>query len=215
MSSYSFDNYQRELATDLTLADLQTFTERFLAPAPPPAANARRHSWSSWCPMCSNRGGCRSATATRRSTASWRSADRRRVPGPGPPVRRCDAGVRRLYDFGGLTAIRQLKEPKLAGRSGFLFVFVVRQRITREDGDECLFHFQPVFVRADGKVDEEAADAAVSRSQPSDVSSSQGATPGPDAAFRKSQQYLEEKAGLWDWEDDVEFFGLSWVEFVH
>ena len=29
-SSYSFDNYQRQLATDLTLADLQRFTERFL-----------------------------------------------------------------------------------------------------------------------------------------------------------------------------------------
>ena len=31
VSSYSFDNYRRELATDLTLADLQKFTSTFLA----------------------------------------------------------------------------------------------------------------------------------------------------------------------------------------
>ena len=31
MSSYSFDKYKQDLATDLTLADLQHFTERFLA----------------------------------------------------------------------------------------------------------------------------------------------------------------------------------------
>ncbi|MGH7168913.1 MAG: hypothetical protein ACRELG_01360, partial [Gemmataceae bacterium] len=31
VSRYSFDNYQRELAADLTLTDLEHFTERFLA----------------------------------------------------------------------------------------------------------------------------------------------------------------------------------------
>jgi RNA polymerase recycling family protein len=43
------------------------------------------------------------------------------------------------YDFGGLTAQRAIKEPKLAGRAGYLFVFVKRERITREGDDECLF----------------------------------------------------------------------------
>src|SRR6516165_121176 len=65
------------------------------------------------------------------------------------------------YDFGGLTAVRHIKEPKLAGQSGYLFVFIVRQRITHQDGDECLFRFAPVFVLDDGTVSESAASAVV------------------------------------------------------
>jgi hypothetical protein len=38
------------------------------------------------------------------------------------------------YDFGGITAIRHISEPQLAGQSGYLFLFVVRQRVGREDG---------------------------------------------------------------------------------
>lgn len=53
------------------------------------------------------------------------------------------------YDFGGLTANRSISAPEFSGRGGFLFMFIVRQRITREDGDECLFHHEPVFVTAD------------------------------------------------------------------
>ena len=57
------------------------------------------------------------------------------------------------YDFGGLTAVRRIVSPSLAGRCGFLFVLVVRRRVSREDGDECLFEFSPVFVTDDGRVD--------------------------------------------------------------
>jgi hypothetical protein len=37
--------------------------------------------------------------------------------------------------------------------------------------------------------------------------------PDPDSAFRVARQHLEEKATVWDWADDVEFLGLSWVMF--
>ena len=60
-----------------------------------------------------------------------------------------------------MTAIRHIKEPKLAGQSGYLFVLHVRQRITHQDGDECLFRFAPVFVLDDGTVSESAASAAM------------------------------------------------------
>ena len=39
------------------------------------------------------------------------------------------------YDFGGLAAVRVIKEPKFAGRAGFLFAFVTRKRRSRQDGD--------------------------------------------------------------------------------
>jgi hypothetical protein len=114
------------------------------------------------------------------------------------------------YDFGGLTTIRMLKDPGRAGQSGFLFAFVVRQRITREDGDECLFRFEPVFVTSDGRVDAEAATVAVSGE-----SGPTGDERPPDAgqAFEVARRYLEERGDVWDWADDVEFLGLSWVVF--
>jgi hypothetical protein len=117
------------------------------------------------------------------------------------------------YDFGGLTAIRDIHEPELAGRSGFLFAFVVRQRVTREDGDECLFQFTPVFVTASGEIDEAALAVAVTR----DATETQANGPVPpdgSAAFDKARSHLEEKLGLWDWADDVEFLGMSWVVFT-
>src|SRR5947207_6533956 len=67
------------------------------------------------------------------------------------------------YDFGGLAAIRQIREAALAGRSGFLFAFVLRNRVTREDGDECLFQFLPVVVSPAGQIDESALSAAVTK----------------------------------------------------
>ena len=116
------------------------------------------------------------------------------------------------YDFGGLTAVRYVTAPKLAGRSGFLFVFVVRQRITREDSDECLFRFEPVFVNADGRIDDEAVGPAVTGEAAAEAPS---AEPVPDSsqAFAAARRRLEETAGVWDWADDVEFLGLSWVVF--
>jgi len=116
------------------------------------------------------------------------------------------------YDFGGLTAIRHLTNPKLAGRSGFLFALVVRQRITREDGDECLFRFEPVFVTPDGRIDEEAVTPALT-GEANGASPTADRMPNPDNAFRVARQHLEENAAVWDWADDVEFLGVSWVVF--
>jgi hypothetical protein len=89
---------------------------------------------------------------------------------------------------------------------------LVRQRITREDGDECLFQFEPVFVAADGRVDEEAATAAVT-GESDGAAPLTGGIPDPQAAFQAARRHVEKKAGVWDWADDVEFLGLSWVIF--
>ncbi len=49
----------------------------------------------------------------------------------------------------------------LKGKAGYLFVFMVRNRVTREDGDECLFRLEPVFVNSSNHVDEEAPHQAI------------------------------------------------------
>ncbi len=116
------------------------------------------------------------------------------------------------YEFGGLTAVRRIPHPELAGQSGYFFLFVVRQRIANEAVDECLFHFHPVFVGSDQQVSEEAAAASTLLEARDEAAS--GSLPASQPFFDIAKQSLENKIGLWDWEDDVEFLGLSWVEFL-
>lgn len=212
VSCYSFDNYRRELATDLTLRDLQCFTERFLtrnrrqlqkkAPfvefivpdALKPFGLPERY---------------RTATFEREVAIKRTDADFLAI---GHPF--VDAMLEHVgsYDFGGLAAIRQIVSKEYAGQAGYLFVFIVRERITREDGDECLFHFRPVFVDAIGNVNDNLLLPAVTESATEDAAI-QPQLPDPAKSFQTARKWLEEKAGLWDWDDDVEFIGLSWVEF--
>jgi len=117
------------------------------------------------------------------------------------------------YDFGGLTAVRRIVSRPLAGRCGFLFVFVLRRPVSREDGDEYLFKFSPVFVTDDGRIDEGALTEAV-RGTGEETRTAVEPLPDPTVAFRRARKHLAETAGLWDWADEAEFIALSRVEFV-
>jgi hypothetical protein len=88
---------------------------------------------------------------------------------------------------------------------------VVRQRVAHEAGDECLFHFHPIFVADDLQVDEKAASPGVHLQAKDEQLST--APPPPAPFFQTARQALESEATLWDWDDDVEFLGLSQVEF--
>lgn len=212
VSSYSFDNYQRELATDLTLDDLQGFTQRFLV-------NHRRQLQRKvpfvefLVPDVLKPFGLpeRYRTATFDRDLAIKRTDAEFLAIGHPFIDAVLAYVG-SYDFGGLTSIREIAAPTLAGQSGFLFVFVLRQRVTREDGDECLFQFAPVFVTADGQIDGAALTSAVTQTA-TDAPASTTLPPDPTMAFHAAKQHLEQQATLWDWADDVEFLGLSWVEF--
>jgi ERCC4-related helicase/HKD family nuclease len=213
VSSYSFDNYRRELASDLTLADLRGFTERFLGRhrrqlqrkglflefiVPDVLKPYELHE--------------RYREATFDRDLAIKHSDTQFLA-LGHPFTDAMLSYAGSYDFGGLTAIRQINDPHLAGKAGFLFAFVVRQRVTREDGDECLFDFVPVFVSADCEVDVTAVASAVSGTA---VESQQPTPPPPDPTepFQAARLSLEEKHKIWDWNDDVEFLGLSWVVFL-
>lgn len=213
VSSYSFDNYRKELASELTLADLRAFTERFLS------KHRRQLQQKGEFLEFIVPGALKDFELPER----YRQATFERELA----IRRNDAEFLALghsfvdsmlayvgaYDFGGLTAMRRIVAPNLAGRSGFLFVFVIRQRITREDGDECLFQFEPVFVTAQGQIDNEALASAVTGTS---VEERAGETQmsDPQIAFAAAQRDVEQRLQLWDWIDDVEFLALSWVEFV-
>ena len=212
VSRFSFDSYRRELATDLTLGDLQRFTERFLG------ANHRQLQRKApfvefIVPDALKQFGLperyRAATFDREVAIRRTDADFLAI---GHPL--VDAMLEHVgsYDFGGLTAVRHIVLKGFAGQSGYLFIFVVRERITREDGDECLFRFSPVFVDTAGKVDEKLLVLAVTESAIQDAKAAVQ-PPDPGKAFEIARKWLEEKAGVWDWDDDVEFIGTSWVEF--
>ena len=212
VSSYSFDNYRKELASDLTLTDLSKFTERFLAKHR--RQLQQRDSFLEFLvPEALKQFGLperfKNATFNRQLAIKRGDAELLALGHPFVDTMLSYAGS---YDFGGLTTIRHIQSPKLAGRSGFLFIFVARQRITRDAGDECLFQFHPVFVNKEGRVDDESLETAVTATA-IEADTSKCTPPDPMIAFEVARDRLENKMTLWDWIDDVEFLGMSWVEF--
>ncbi|HUL00266.1 MAG TPA: helicase-related protein [Nitrospirota bacterium] len=213
VSSYSFDNYRRELASELTLNDLQRFTERFLAKH----HRQLQHKGDFLeflvpdilkqyeLPERYREGTFDRALAIKRNDAQFLAL--------GHPFIDAMLAYVGSYDFGGLTAIRHIPEPKLAGKSGALFAFVARQRFTREHSDECLFQFIPVFVASSRIVDDDLLTAALSLPA---IEFLNEATTVPDInpLYEVAKAHVEKKLGLWDWNDDIEFIGLSWVEFL-
>ncbi len=211
VSSYSFDNYRREIATDLTLGDLQQFFETFLSMHK--RQIQRKGSFFEFLvPDVLKSYGLpeRYATATFDRELAIRRSDAEFMALGHPFI---DAMLDYVgsYDFGGLTAIREIKAPEMVGKKGFLFIFIVRRRIAREDGDEYLFEFAPVFSSDDGKVDETALNLAIRHTA---GSASAMTSPDPSKAFQTAKKHLEEKAAIWDWDEDVEFVGMSWVVFT-
>lgn len=90
------------------------------------------------------------------------------------------------YDFGGLTAVREIKAPAMVGVNGFLFIFVIRHRMVREDCDEYLFDLALVFSTAEGKVNETALDFAMRYT--TDSAASAVNPPDPSRAFQAVQE---------------------------
>jgi len=211
VSSYSFDNYKRDIATDLTLLDLQYFFETFLSMYK--RQIQRKGPFLEFLvPDILKAAGLpeRFYTATFDRDLAIRRNDAEFLALGHPFIDAMMAYVG-SYDFGGLTAVREIKAPEMVGIEGYLFIFVIRRRIAREDGDEYLFELAPVFSTAEGKIDEAALSYAMRIATGSDMGSV--SPPDPNIAFLSAKKHLEKKANLWDWEEDIEFIGMSWVVF--
>jgi hypothetical protein len=122
------------------------------------------------------------------------------------------------YDFGGHTAVRVIRSdgPSAATIEGWQFNFMVRSRVAREDGDEYLFNLYIVVIRPDRSVDEKLAEAAANQySLDGDIPSAALSelqpleSLDPYTALDAAHVWLEKKAGVWDWDEEVELLGLA------
>lgn len=224
ISSYSFDSYQRDLASPVELKDLEDFTLKFLSRERrqvqrkdgfqeflTPEVLLREELPERYKAVTFDR-----AAAIRNAQAEFFAI--------GHPF--VDAMLRHVgnYNFGGHTAMRVInmrdsETDEVA--AGFQFNFTVRRRVSREDGDEHLFDFHTVLVRSDGTIDGKLADLAA-RSYSLDEGSDQPISAalkklesfGVDTAFESARTYLEKRTKLWDWDEEVDLIGAAKVIFV-
>lgn len=223
ISSYSFDSYQRELASPVGLGDLEEFTHKFISRERRQVQ--RKDGFQEFLtPEVLLADGLperyKAVTFDRATAIRNPQADFFAI---GHPF--VDAMLRQIgnYDSGGHTAIRVIElEDSEGGEAlaGFQFNFTVRKRVAREDGDEHLFDFHTVVVKGDGAIDDNLAElAAKSYSRDADLCPLESnLLTGLDAlgaggAFEAARAYLEKKTKLWDWDEEVDLIGVAKVVF--
>jgi superfamily II DNA or RNA helicase len=221
VSSYSFDSYQKALASPVSLKDLEDFTLRFLARERRQVQ--RKDGFYEFLTPEEMKGNGLDeryrmvtfdrATAIRNSQAEFLAL--------GHPF--IDAMLRRVgdYSFGGHTTVRLIRANGFdfaAPKAGYQFNFTVRSRVRRDDGDEYLFNLHSIVVLADGSLDDKLAEAACS------TCSLEGMMPAAavsalselesldhDKAFQLAKSAIERRAEFWDWDEDVELIGVAKV----
>jgi len=219
VSSYSFDKYEKELASPVGLKDLEEFTLRYLARERRQVQ--RKDGFIEFLTPDSMRDKklperfksvtFDRATAIRNSQAEFLAL--------GHPF--IEAMIQQIgdYSFGGHTAVRMIEVPnrKLEeARAGYQFNFIVRNRVQREDGDEYLFNLYTVVISAEGKPDDELATIAASSYSTEVTFSAQASLLLSDlenlcfeSAYHLAKAEIEHKAEFWDWNEDVDLIGLA------
>jgi hypothetical protein len=224
VSSYSFDKYQKELASPVGLKDLEDFTLKYLGRERrqvqrkdgfyeflTPEALQDRKLAERYRAVTFDR-----SVAIKNSQTEFFAL--------GHPF--VDTMLQQVgdYSFGGHTALREIEVPELQHdqlRAGLQFNFIVRSRVQREDGDEYLFSSHTVVVRADGTVDTELASWAASRYSKDGPLSSEAQRLireldrlQLDHAYQLAKEQIERRVQLWDWEEDVDLIGVAKVAAV-
>jgi len=219
VSSYSFDSYQKALASPVTLKDLEDFALKFLA-RERRQVQRKDGFYEFLTPEALREAGLPEryktvtfdrATAIKNSQAEFFAL--------GHPF--IDAMFRRVGDYssGGHAAVRLIEAKGLAYRepkAAYQFNFTVRSRVQRKDGDEYLFDLHTIVICADGSCDEELADLAdrefsLDGDPPAAVSQAlnQLESLALDKAFEFAKAALEKRAEFWDWDEDVELIGVA------
>jgi len=221
VSSYSFDKYRKELASPVSLRDLEGFTLQYLA-----RERRQVQRKDGFCEFLTPESLLEGKLPERYKAVTFDRGTAIRNPQAeffalGHPF--VDAMLRQVgdYSFGGHTAVRAIEAPELPrgeSRAGLQFNFIVRSRVQREDGDEYLFDSYTIVVRADGAVDKELASWAASRySKDAPLSPhTQRLARDLDSlpvgrAYKSAKQQLEGRIQVWDWEEDVELIGVAKV----
>jgi superfamily II DNA or RNA helicase len=224
ISSYSFDSYQRDLASPVGLGDLEEFTHKFIS-----RERRQVQRKDGFQEFLTPEVLVSDGLQERYKTVTFDRATAIRSPQAdffaiGHPF--VDTMLRHIgnYDFGGHTAIRVIEvvgseQDKVA--AGFQFNFTVRKRVAREDGDEHLFDFHTVVVRSDGHLDERLAELAANSYSLAESTHEaiSAALKGLDSidvdtAFESARAHLEKRTKLWDWDEEVDLIGVAKVVFL-
>jgi len=219
VSSYSFDKYKKELASPVSLRNLEDFTLRYLG-RERRQVQRRDGFYEFLTPeaLQEYRLQERYKMVTFDRSVAIKNAQAQFFALGHPFV---DATLQNVgdYSFGGHSAVRLIEVSNVdlrEARTGFQFNFIVRSRVEREDGNEYLFDLYTVVVRPDGVVDEQLASWAASEY------SKEGPFP-PQAqrqlrdleslpleeAYRIAKHNLEGRVRLWDWDEDVDLIGVA------
>ncbi|MGO9272863.1 MAG: DEAD/DEAH box helicase [Terriglobia bacterium] len=221
VSSYSFDKYKKELASPVTLKDLEGFTLKYLARERrqvlrkdgfmeflTPESLRELRLPERFKAVTFDR-----ATAIKNSQAEFFALGHRFV----------DSMLQQVgdYSFGGHTTVRVIEAAGLKpgeGKAGYQFNFMVRSRVQREDGEEYLFDSHTIVINADGSADESLAkwaESSYSREGPvprcADELLANLESLDAERAYDLARAALEGKVQLWDWEEDVDLIGLAKV----
>jgi superfamily II DNA or RNA helicase len=223
VSNYSFDKYQKELASPVNLKDLEDFTLKYLARERRQVQ--RKDGYYEFLRPEALQGNKlleRYKAVTFERSAAIKNSQTEFFALGHPFV---EAMLRHVgdYSFGGHTAVRIIETPELQreeAKAGLQFNFIVRSRVQREDGDEYLFDSYTVVVRTDGGIDDVMASWAASRY------SKEGPIPPQaqkllrdldnlpfDQAYKLAREHLEGQVQLWDWEEDVDLIGVARTAF--
>jgi superfamily II DNA or RNA helicase len=219
VSSYSFDTYQKALASPVSLRDLEDFTLKYLARERrqvqrkdgfyeflTPESLSEERLPERYKAVTFDR-----ATAIRNSQAEFFAL--------GHPF--VDAMLRRVgdYSFGGHTAVRAIQASGFdlaTPKAAYQFNFTVRSRVQRGDGDEYLFDLHTFVVLADGALDERLAELAAREFSPPDGPDDaaletlrQLESLDLDSAYQLARAALEKRAQFWDWDEDVDLIGVA------
>jgi superfamily II DNA or RNA helicase len=221
VSSYSFDKYEKELASPVSLKDLEDFTLKYLARERRQVQ--RKEGFFEFLTPESLREmklpeRFRAVTFDRSTAIRSSQADFFAL---GHPF--VDAMFQQIgdYGFGGHTAVRSISVPGLnadEAKAGYQFNFVVRGRVQREDGDEYIFGLHTVVISAEGLPDERMASSAATLYSKDDLQSlhterllSELDNLTIEHAYQAARVEIERTTQFWDWDEDVELVGLAKV----
>ena len=211
VSGYSFANYERELKAEIDLEALKELTERFLQHHHR-QVQKRDGLYEFLTPEDLRGPGIdeRFTKVTFDRKAAIDNPDLTFFALGHPFV---DRMLKACGDvgFGGYCTRRYVKNSRPAGLCGYAFNFIVRQRIHRDEHEEFLFSLHPVFVTADGAIDDFAARVSL-ESYGLSLNDQVEVNLRPDDAFEIAKGRLQEQVKMiWDWEEDVSLLNLALV----
>ncbi len=219
ISSYSFESYQRDLASPVGFRDLEEFTLKFLGKERKQIQ--RKNGFLEFLTPESLR--AKGLPERFRDVTFDRSTAIRNTQAEffalGHPFVDVMLGHIGDYDFGGHTAARVIMASEVREiTAGYQFNFTVRSRVSREDGDEYLFDFHTVIVRSDGTVDRKLAELAA-KSYSFDENTDQAGLKQlervrVETAFESARDALAKRIKVWDWDEEVELIGVAKVTFI-